>query len=306
MNTSQAQNQQQQQQNQQTAYNNAIHSIYNYPQKPVISVSNVTDYSNYNNYLYQSTIATPAPTPTADTYNYYTTNSKTPLNDYTSYYSTPASAIDTTAYQTYPSTVTPGSANEKAVNNTWNEILAAYSKDAYATLRAKDINSIKAQSNRKPSVTTPIPTASTTVNEASTTLRPKSINRLSQEGLKQNRHKSVYEYLTPENRMSGEKEKRFSLMENLNATESEKKLLNDNSESAATGQDLTKGSPLFMKIMSKLAELPDLSRKLGSDTTPPGAPGNSKSASHTQPTTTTASTISTDSKLKKGGIKSVS
>ncbi len=277
INTTQAQSQNRQQ-NHQTAYSSTGHSIYNYSQKPVISVSNATDYSNYNNYLYQSTIAQ-----NQDPYTYYSANENTP----------------TSVYQTYSSNVTPGSSNEQAVNKTWNEILAAYSQDAYATLRAKDLNSIRSNNKTPRSSDTGSIQTNSTLNEKNITLRPKSTIRISEDSiskeLKKIRHKSVYGYTTPDLN-NFVKEKRLSLIDNLNSTDIEKKILNEN-DSQRNGQDLTKGSPLFLKIMSKLAELPDLSKKLAAST-PPGAPDNSKSASQTQPTTT-ASTISTDTELRK-------
>lgn len=102
------------------------------------------------------------------------------------------------------------------------------------------------------------------------------------------------------------KEKRFSMLDDIdfnnknspssnnNSSKSEnQKVNNRNYNSLKIDQNLEKGSPLFLKIMSKLSEMPDLSRK--NLTAAPGAPGNNFSLRANQ--TTTDSATSTDSKL---------
>lgn len=140
----------------------------------------------------------------------------------------------------------------------------------------------------------------------------------------QQKHKSMYyepaavaDLLTPNqngvNELTGRENKRFSLMDDYNFMtqlnqlhESIEKRKNTNKVDATSVKEgpqhrevsaLEKGSPLFLKIMSKLSELPDMSRSSPNTSGPaatnsgaPGAPGNSLQ-------TTTASSMSTDSKL---------
>lgn len=121
------------------------------------------------------------------------------------------------------------------------------------------------------------------------------------------KHKSYYD--TSDNQMSNDslRPKRYSLIDDFpltpptSAYKTNNDLVNEkkSNDNENTAQDFSKGSPLFLKIMSKLAELPDMSRNKniqGNGTVAPGAPGNSNS-SQTNPTTT-ASSISTDSKFE--------
>lgn len=121
------------------------------------------------------------------------------------------------------------------------------------------------------------------------------------------------------NELTARENKRFSLMDDYNFMtqlnqlhESIEKRKNTNKIDAIASvkegpkhrevSALEKGSPLFLKIMSKLSELPDMSRSSPNTSGPavthsgaPGAPGNSIQTRMNQ--TTTVSSMSTDSKL---------
>lgn len=139
------------------------------------------------------------------------------------------------------------------------------------------------------------------------------------------KHKSMYyepaavaDLLKPSqngaNEVTARENKRFSLMDDYNfmnqlnqlheSIEKRKNIKKVDNESIKEETQqlevstLEKGSPLFLKIMSKLSELPDMSRSSPKNSTisgAPGAPGNSVQSRMNQ--TTTASSISTDSKL---------